>query len=133
MWQKVGILQQFADLNLKLRPNISPSMNSLHPQNSSTEQTRFNHINLQIMTHDSSEEEYCLNKVECSLTLLKVTVNVNGMRSPMEVDTGAAVSIISDATCKAMFPALKIYRSNLLLKTYTGEQIPLVGNIHVHV
>ena len=49
------------------------------------------------------------------------------------MDIGAAVSIISDATHKAMFPALKIYRSNLLLKTYTEEQIPLVGNIHVHV
>ena len=48
------------------------------------------------------------------------------------MDTGAAVSIISDAPRKAMFPALKIYRSNLLLQTYTEEQIPLVGNIHVH-
>ena len=75
-----------------------------------------------------------MNKVdECSSTPLKVTVNVNETRLPMEVDTGAAVSIISDATLKAMFPALKIYRSNLLLKTYTEEQIPLVGNIHVHV
>ena len=32
-----------------------------------------------------------------------------------------------------MFPALKTYRSILLLKTYREEQIPLVGNIHVHV
>ena len=75
-----------------------------------------------------------MNKVEeCSSIPLKVTVNVNGMRLPMEVDTGAAVSIISDATLKAMFPTLKIYRSNLLLKMYTEKQIPLVKNIHVHV
>ena len=73
-----------------------------------------------------------MNKVEeCSSTPLKVTVNVNGMALPMEMDTVAAVSITSDATCKAMFPLSKIYRSNL--KTYTEEQITLVRNIHVHV
>ena len=71
----------------------------------------------QAADHDSSEEKYHLNKVEeCSSTPLKVTVNVNWTRLPMEVDTGAAVSIISDATCKAMFPALKIYRSNSFSK-----------------
>ena len=37
-----------------------------------------------------------------------------------------AVFIISDTTCKAMFPALKIYKLNLL-KSYTEEQIPLFG------
>ena len=47
-----------------------------------------------------------------------------------EVDTRAAVSIISDATHNAMLPALKIYKSNLHLKNYTEEQIALVGNIH---
>ena len=56
--------------------------------------------------------------------------NIIGTRLPMKVDTGAAVSIISDATRKAMFPALKIYNSNILPITYTEELIPLVGIIH---
>ena len=78
--------------------------------------------------HDSSEEENRLNKIEeCSSIPLKVTVNVNGRRIPLEVDTGAAVSIILEATCETMFPALKIYKSNFLFKTYTEGQIPLVG------
>jgi len=40
----------------------------------------------------------------------------------MELDTGAAVSLISEQTWKAFFPETKLEKSNVLLKTYTDEQ-----------
>ena len=51
----------------------------------------------------------------------------------MEVDTGADISIISEETRKVLFPTQKIYKSDLILKTYTGEPITIIGNLHVHV
>ena len=51
--------------------------------------------------------------------------NIVCTRLPMEMDTGVAVSIISDDTHKEMFPALKLYNSNILPITYTEELIPL--------
>ena len=49
----------------------------------------------------------------------------------MEVDTGADISIISEETRKVLFPIQKIYESDLILKTYTGEPITIIGNLHV--
>ena len=51
----------------------------------------------------------------------------------MEVDTGAEVSIISEATRKSLFPGLKPTRSNVVLKTYTEEVVPIVGELSIQV
>ena len=51
----------------------------------------------------------------------------------MEVDTGAAVSIISDSTRRKLFPLLKLHKSQLILKTYTDEQMQIVGQLNVRV
>ena len=48
----------------------------------------------------------------------------------MEIDTGAAISIISEATRKAKF---KLRKSNILLKTYTDEAMMVTGQINVCV
>ena len=58
---------------------------------------------------------------------------VNGTKLTMELDTGAAVSIISDATRKALFPSQKLHKSKLVLKTYTEEPMQVIGNLHVRV
>ena len=49
----------------------------------------------------------------------------------MELDTGAAVSLISDRT--HMFPCIKLTRRNLHLKSYTGEPIAVLGELLVQV
>ena len=51
----------------------------------------------------------------------------------MELDTGAAVSIISDATRKALFPTAKLQHSSVNLRTYTGEPIQVAGELLVKV
>ncbi|KAL5515654.1 hypothetical protein EMCRGX_G000851 [Ephydatia muelleri] len=54
----------------------------------------------------------------------------------MEVDTGAAVSLISDATFKSLWPEASrppLQPSSVLLRTYTGEQLTLVGQVSVNV
>lgn len=51
----------------------------------------------------------------------------------MEVDTGAAVSIISHATYKQLFAHLPLEGVRVKLKTYTGENIPVLGQFTVTV
>ena len=58
---------------------------------------------------------------------LEVQVHVNETPLKMEVDTGAAVSIISEETGKTLFPNLKLQPSKLVLKTYTEEPMAVVG------
>ena len=85
-------------------------------------------------TEESSGEEYHLHKLGAhSSHPMEVQVLVNDQRLTMEVDTGAAVSIISDATRKAKFPHLKLHKSNVILKTYTEEPMKVMGNLHVCV
>ena len=51
----------------------------------------------------------------------------------MELDTGAAYTIISEQSRKTHFPELKLRPSSVRLKTYTDEKIDVLGQLHVHV
>ena len=51
----------------------------------------------------------------------------------MEVDTGAAVSLISDETRKKLLPAATLHRAPVRLRTYTGEMIKVLGQINVRM
>ena len=64
-----------------------------------------------------------------------VTVQVNNAPLRMEVDTGATLSVISDATYHQLWedkPA-PLSNSNVRLRTYTGEDIPVTGTLEVEV
>ena len=50
----------------------------------------------------------------------------------MDVDTGAEASVISDYR-KQLFPDCKLNKSSVRLNTYTGEAIPVVGELPVNV
>ena len=56
-----------------------------------------------------------------------VSMGVNGRDVPMEVDTGAAVSIISVATRGKTFPECPLLNTSAILTTYTGEQMAVAG------
>ena len=62
-----------------------------------------------------------------------VPVLVNRKKLTMELDTGAAVSIISDQTRRSLFPDLQLRNSSLVLKTYTDELMQVVGQLNVRV
>ena len=64
---------------------------------------------------------------------IKVKLEIQGKPVDMEVDTGAAVSIISEETYKKLFPNLNLQKVPIGLKTYTGESIPVLGEIVVEV
>ena len=52
---------------------------------------------------------------------------INGKPVTFEVDTGATVTIISKKVCQNTFPNLKLKPSSVLLRLYTGNQVPVQG------
>ena len=96
----------------------------------SPEHTKF----VELETTDSDPEELPLFTLgEKATNPIKVDILINGRSLPMELDTGAAVSIISDTTRKAIFPTSQLQTSSVNLKTYTGEPIQVAGELLVNV
>lgn len=62
-----------------------------------------------------------------------VSLKVNGQPLTMEVDTGAAVSLAPESAVEALLPSVQLQPSNVTLKTYTGETIPVKGTLSVDV
>ena len=62
-----------------------------------------------------------------------VQLSVEGKQIPMEIVTGAAVSIISLVIKEQLFPQIELLRTTLILTTYTGEQMAVVGRMKVKV
>ena len=51
----------------------------------------------------------------------------------MEVDSGASVSLAPEAAVASLLSSTALQPSNTVLKTYTGEQIPVKGTLKVDV
>ena len=62
-----------------------------------------------------------------------VAVTINGKEIIMELDTGAAVSVISKELWKFMFPAVEVDSSEVRLTTYTKELLTIIGQRDVEV
>ena len=62
-----------------------------------------------------------------------LNVSINGMLVPMELDTGAAVSIMSVNTQKENLPNIKLNISNVISHTYRSEKMLIVGETSVDV
>ena len=59
----------------------------------------------------------------------KVTVLINGVNVSMATDTGASKSVINEKTFHPLSQSgkvLKLNSGNTVLRTYTGEVIPVV-------
>ena len=64
---------------------------------------------------------------------ITVALDVNSKKLSMEVDTGAAVSVISEETRAHLFPSMKVKDTSVILTTYTGEQMAVAGEVTVTV
>ena len=64
---------------------------------------------------------------------ITVDMLVNDVSVQMEVDTGAALSIMSQEQQEQIFPSAHLHKSNVVLRTYSAEQLKVVGEMLVHV
>jgi len=61
------------------------------------------------------------------------TLKVNNKNMRFEVDSGAAVTLISKSDAKKFFPKEQVYDTNIQLVSYCGKQISTLGYITVKV
>ncbi len=85
-----------------------------------------------------SEEEFRIAKIHHLggakvVQPLRVEVLVNNKPLSMELDTGAAVSIVSKSQLKALHPSLPLQPSKVSPRTYTGERMSVLGEVNVQV
>lgn len=66
----------------------------------------------------ASEAEVTLNGITCSKKD-DITVRLSINKMLLEMDTRAAVSVISPRQQQQLFPSLKLRATNLRLRTYT--------------
>ena len=64
---------------------------------------------------------------------IRIDVKVNGVPIVMELDTGAAYSIISKEIWERSLPTLTLAEVDLSLATYTGERLKVLGQVCVQV
>ncbi|XP_028660385.2 uncharacterized protein K02A2.6-like [Erpetoichthys calabaricus] len=62
-----------------------------------------------------------------------ITAMREGHPVKMEVDTGAAVSLISEKLFKKKLNHLPLKHPRIIIKTYTGESVPMLGKTKVQV
>ena len=116
----------------KSPPNRSPTQ-SRPPQRGKSTSTRAHYIETEEVSNALDELHLFAVGATSKSKPLTCEVVIEGSPIIMEVDTGAEVSIISEDTCKTVFPELQPAQSNVLLKTYTNEVMKVVGELPVKV
>ena len=84
--------------------------------------------NVETDDEDDVDDEVFLHTIRSSQQkATELTSSINGVPVTVKVDTGAAVSIISEDTWNEKFPNTKRKVSDVLLKTYSGERLSVGG------
>lgn len=78
-----------------------------------------------------------LNAVRASVVVPKylITLKVEGRALEFEVDSGAAVTVISQETYRRTWPNKPppLQKEDMTLQTWTGEGLRVLGSAQVHV
>lgn len=101
----------------------------------SVHRTKYIKSSPQINDENSIEEsqEFLLLSITGENNPIKVDLCIEGILVQMELDIGAAVTLMSEASCKYLLPALKLKTSKVKLKTYTSESLQVIGETTVDV
>ena len=105
--------------NLKDHPRSMPLRRKVHAFDPRSNQPR--------------PDAYTLFTLQSKVQPLIVTVMVNKKNIPMEVDTGAALSLISEETFNSHFNLTELQPTDVQLRTYSGELISALGSLDVEV
>jgi hypothetical protein len=94
------------------------------------------------MEHIADEQSDTLSEGEESLHVLSISDNghgywvtplLDGNAVRMQLDTGAAIYLLSEAIYKEKLHHLILQPTKMTLKTYTGELVPVRGSVIVTV
>ena len=63
----------------------------------------------------------------------KTNVEINEKSIQLEIDTGALLTLVSEQTFREHWPDSRLSPSEITLRSYSGESIPVLGCVDVHV
>ncbi|CAB4020384.1 Hypothetical predicted protein [Paramuricea clavata] len=98
------------------------------------QQCKFRDADDEIEEEDDNYGIYSLGKGQAEPYVVDVLVSNESLK--MEVDTGAAVSVMNEDTytlLKKKHPNLELKESKVRLNTYTGEQVKVLGQLETSV
>ena len=102
---------------------------------SSSSQAAQNRLAEEILVEEPGETEllplFRLGKKGTSPIV--IDVNINGKMVTMEVDTGAARSVMSEVLAKQLFPNLPMKKTSVVLHTYSAEALQVCGELPTKV
>ena len=78
-------------------------------------------------------DAYTLFTVQSKLQLLTFQVKVNKVDLPMELDTGASLSVFSEQNYNFLFSNEQLQPTDVTLRTYSGEEFNILGSLTVEV
>ena len=110
-----------------------PHQNSNSKEHSKSRNHQKKALTIREPDSDDSGDVSPLNRIGGKLQPIMVELTLNGEQTAMELDTGAAVSVISSAAKAKLFPQFKPESTSVILATYTGEKISVLGQIMVDV
>ena len=64
---------------------------------------------------------------------LLLPMKVNDLNIHLELDTGASVTVISEQSWKETLKSVPLHATNVVLKTYSGERLDVLGKASVTV
>ncbi|GBP51893.1 Uncharacterized protein K02A2.6 [Eumeta japonica] len=91
----------------------------------------------ELPTHGNEEEVYEIQKINHGNNMqnekFNITLQINGKFHTLELDTGAAVTTCSAEYFKNNFGNLKLTKTSVKLRTYTGEILQPLGTCNVNI
>ena len=84
-------------------------------------------------TPNSNSDNYIFQIHRKPSRLFTVNVCIQGITLTFEVNTGAAVNLISEETYQKHFLSKSLQKTSVRLKTYTDDQVRVLGQITVNV
>ena len=73
------------------------------------------------------------SQLETTQPSINVELQINNVGVVMELDTGASLTIMSEKIQQKKLPNLELQPSTVTLKTYSGEQLKVLGQAQVKV
>ena len=85
--------------------------------------------------HTTETEDYPLYTLQSSSSTppIKLPILLEGLPVEMELDTGAAFSLMAESNFRQLFPAKELTPTTIRLCAYSGEAIEVLGSIDITV
>ena len=86
-------------------------------------------------TIEKGDDEFDIFKIDQMTPepAIILPMKINGVSVPMELDIGASLTILSEDVWKEKFPDTELKPTTVKLKTYTGEELKVIGQVQVDI